>query len=148
MNKCKYDLGLRGVDYTPQILVVYTPSIMCWRAGIMHSMTLPPKDDEIVKRNTACTSVGESLKRFRLAANMSQEQMANSAELDRSYVSHIERGTANPSVITLANLCYALGITLADLFSEVRVALQPGAEARRANATRPKTPPTPKTRLR
>lgn len=99
--------------------------------------TAPAKSVE--KRNTVCTALGRSLKRIRIAAKVSQQDLANSAEVDRTYVSEIERGMGNPSVLTLANLCFALEITLADLFAEVDVALAPGGNSqRRANASQPK----------
>ncbi|WP_229422539.1 helix-turn-helix domain-containing protein [Pseudoduganella umbonata] len=79
---------------------------------------------------------------------MSQVALASKAELDRAFISRIERGIANPSVLTLANVCYALGITLADFFSDINVALPPGQDQpRRANAAQPKVSP-PKSRLR
>lgn len=109
--------------------------------------TVPAKSVE--KRNTVCTAVGRSLKRLRIAAEVSQQDLANSAEVDRTYVSEIERGMGNPSVLTLANLCFALGITLADLFADVDVSLAPGGGLqRRANAAQQKPRRPPKSRLR
>lgn len=135
------------VEYTPQLYVEYTPSHLVRSPGIMRSMTSTTKEDPD-KRNVVCTSVGKSLKRLRLAAKLSQLDLANAAEVDRAYLSHIERGVGNPSVLTLANLCYVLGITLADLFKEVNVALPPGGEtSRRANSSQSK-PKVSRSRLR
>jgi len=41
---------------------------------------------------------------------MSQEELALEAEMKRSYVSDIERGTRNPSIKALARLAAALEI--------------------------------------
>lgn len=89
------------------------------------------------KRNAICTAIGKSLKKQRITANKSQETLAFDAEVDRTYISQIERGVANPSVLTLANLCYALGITLSDLFDPVDISLPPDGLLRRANKAQP-----------
>lgn len=110
-------------------------------------MKAPSPKKPADKRNKVCTSIGKSLKSIRIAAKKSQETLAFDAEVDRTYISQIERGVANPSVLTLANLCFALGITLADLFQSVKVALEPGNATRRSNRAQPEIKPV-KSRLR
>jgi transcriptional regulator with XRE-family HTH domain len=108
-------------------------------------MDMPPDDaakedtQEIPdKRNPVCTALGASLKERRIAANKSQEVLAFEAGVDRTYISSIERGVANPSVLALANICFCLNITLADLFAPIRLALSPDEGAkRRANRAQP-----------
>lgn len=76
------------------------------------------------------------LKAFRLAAGMTQEELADAAEIERTRVGKIERGQVNPSVLTVATLCHCLGISLASLFAEVNIAKKPvsqGGTPRRAN---------------
>lgn len=71
------------------------------------------------------------------AAEKSQETLAFEAHVDRTYISAIERGIANPSIETLANICYALNVTLPELFEPLHdVSLAPTGE-RRANAAAP-----------
>ncbi|WBH18303.1 helix-turn-helix transcriptional regulator [Sphingomonas radiodurans] len=41
---------------------------------------------------------------------MSQEELSLAADMKRSYVSDLERGTRNPSVRALARLADALGV--------------------------------------
>lgn len=96
------------------------------------------------KRNKVCTAIGKSLKKHRLEAEISQENLAFEADVDRTYISQIERGVANPSVIALANLCFVLGITLSELFESVTLSLPPDDEIRRTNRVRS----VPKSRLR
>ena len=99
-------------------------------------------------RNPVSAAVGSSLKKRRISLNISQVSLASKAEVDRAFISRIEQGVANPSVHTLANICYALGITLADFFSEINLSLRPEKdEPRRSNAAQPKVSP-PKSRLR
>lgn len=74
---------------------------------------------------------------MRIAANKSQETLAFDAGVDRTYISQIERGMGNPSILTLANLCHCLGTTLADLFEPVKLSLAPESSMRRANRAQP-----------
>lgn len=99
------------------------------------------------KRNKVCTAIGKSLKAMRISRDVSQETLAFNAQIDRTYISQIERGVANPSVLALGTICYALGITLAELFESVNVSLKPGDPTRRSNAAQPDNPPV-KSRLR
>jgi len=109
-------------------------------------MTSPPENAS-PEKNPVFSAVGHNLKRIRLAAGMSQAELAFAAEINRTFVSDIERGLANPSVLTLATLCYVLEVTLSELFNEVE-ACPPGlVEGRRQNAAKPKRP-TQNRRLR
>ena len=58
-----------------------------------------------------------NLKRYRLAAGMSQEELAHRADIDRTYVSSLERGRYSASIDTLESLSAALGIEAALLLS-------------------------------
>ncbi|AYN97419.1 XRE family transcriptional regulator [Pseudomonas sp. LTJR-52] len=64
-----------------------------------------------------CKVFGRRLRDIRLAAGMSQEELASRAELDRTYVSGCERGKRNPSLKTIAKLAKALKINLTELFN-------------------------------
>lgn len=82
------------------------------------------------KRNPVATAIGRRVKVCRVEAELTQEQLAHDALIDRSYVSAIERGVGNPSIETLANLCYVMGITLAKLFAPLEISLQPTGQRR------------------
>ncbi len=110
-------------------------------------MTSRPTSPEN-NQNPVCTALGKKLKQLRISSEISQQDLANTAEVDRTYISEIERGIGNPSILTLANICYALGITLAELFEEMNVVLHPGNAGRRANKAQPRPKPKPKSRLR
>ncbi|WP_129241705.1 helix-turn-helix domain-containing protein [Achromobacter veterisilvae] len=82
-------------------------------------------------------ALGKRVKQCRHAADKSQETLAFEAHVDRTYISAIERGVANPSIETLGNICFALGVTLAELFGPLdEVSLAPTGD-RRANAASP-----------
>lgn len=102
--------------------------------------------------NEITLAVGKNLRRFRELREMTQLELAMAAEVERTRVSKLEIGRVNPSVLTLATICHVLGITLADLFADIRLAHPPtteGGAPRRANqAVLDKKPLTAKTKSR
>ena len=59
-----------------------------------------------------------NLRQARLELDMSQEDLAAAAGIDRTYVSGIERGVRNPTITVLARFAYALGTTSAALLTK------------------------------
>lgn len=59
---------------------------------------------------------GENLKIKRKSANLSQEEMAEKLGIHRTYMSFIERGLRNPSLLMLFKISRALNIKLPELF--------------------------------
>ena len=55
--------------------------------------------------------VADSVRRARKAAGLSQEDLALEAGLDRTYISQVERGKRNVTVIVLARIAGALKVT-------------------------------------
>lgn len=62
--------------------------------------------------------VGRNLRRYRRARGVSQEELADLCELDRTYVSGIERGLRNPTVVVLERLANVLGVAPGLLLEE------------------------------
>jgi transcriptional regulator with XRE-family HTH domain len=60
--------------------------------------------------------VGARLRKARHAKGLSQEALAHAAGLDRSYVSGLERGEFNVSIVALSKLARAAGVHLSILF--------------------------------
>jgi transcriptional regulator with XRE-family HTH domain len=54
--------------------------------------------------------VGLNLKKYRRAAGFSQEGLALECGLHRTYVSGVERGIRNPTVVALEKLAMPLGV--------------------------------------
>ena len=73
---------------------------------------------------------GEVLLRHRTHAGISQEELALRADVDRTFVSRLERGIRQPTITTLIVIAQALGVHAADLVRETEIAL------RRAPASR------------
>ena len=63
---------------------------------------------------------GRRIKAIRQEQGISQEQLGQLAELDRTYISGIERGLRNVSLINIERLATALNVAPAELlkFSE------------------------------
>jgi transcriptional regulator with XRE-family HTH domain len=59
--------------------------------------------------------VAANVRRLRLAAELSQEALADAAAIDRTYMSGIERGRRNPSLLVLQRLADALRVEIAQL---------------------------------
>jgi transcriptional regulator with XRE-family HTH domain len=78
--------------------------------------------------------VARNIRRIRVARGLSQEALAVDAEIDRTYVSRLERGLENPTVGVLERLANALRCEVIDLFARSgtgRVApLRPGRKPR------------------
>jgi transcriptional regulator with XRE-family HTH domain len=63
--------------------------------------------------------IGAAIRRYRKAAEMSQEKLAESAELHPVYLGQIERGEQTVSVHALVRIAKALRVRLRDLVVEV-----------------------------
>jgi len=60
---------------------------------------------------------GRIVKRLREERGLSQEVLADRAELNRSYVGEVERGTAMPSLSTVTKIAKALNLSSSDLLA-------------------------------
>jgi transcriptional regulator with XRE-family HTH domain len=59
---------------------------------------------------------GNRLREVRRKSGVSQEKLGDLAGLDRTYVSSVERGRNNISLLNIAKLAKALGVPIAELF--------------------------------
>ena len=64
------------------------------------------------KRDKTLTEFGRNVSRLRSDAGLSQDKLAEKADLDRTYLSGIERGVRNPGIKTVLRLASALGVSL------------------------------------
>jgi len=61
---------------------------------------------------------GANVRRYRLAAKLSQEAVAVRMGVDRAHVSAIERGLQNATLLTIWQASQALGVRPAELLEE------------------------------
>ena len=72
------------------------------------------------KRDRILTAFGRNVARRRADRGFSQDKLAELEELDRTYLSGIERGVRNPGIKTVLKLCKALGVSLDELCEGVK----------------------------
>ena len=60
---------------------------------------------------------GRCLQLLRCSKNISQEKLAEISGLHRTYISSLERGKRNPTLLTLLAISKALDVSLAELLS-------------------------------
>ncbi len=58
----------------------------------------------------AVVLLGLNVRKYRKQRGMTQEELGLDTEMERSYVSDLERGTRNPSVRAVERLAKALGV--------------------------------------
>ena len=58
---------------------------------------------------------GKRIRDSRITQGWSQEELAERAQIDRSYVSSVERGRRNVSIVTAVRISQALGVSLSVL---------------------------------
>ena len=68
-------------------------------------------------RHPALKRLGARVRDLRLERQMSQEALADAAGIGRSYMSGIERGVRNFSVLHLIRIAKTLHVDIADLFA-------------------------------
>lgn len=59
--------------------------------------------------------VGRNVKRLRLAKGWTQEQFAERSGFSQQYVSGLERGRRNPTIVSIYELSQTLGVSHLDL---------------------------------
>ena len=66
-------------------------------------------------RDRTLAAFGRNVSRIRNERGLSQDKLAEKADLDRTFVSGIERGVRNPGIKTVLQIARALGVSVADL---------------------------------
>ncbi len=72
-------------------------------------------------------TLGEELKKARVDADMTQEQVAFAAGIDRAYLSLLENNRKSPTVATLFRICEALGVPASKIIARVERPAKPKA---------------------
>ena len=60
--------------------------------------------------------IGERIVELRKAKGLSQQQFAYEADMERTYLNHIEKGRKNISIATLEKVIKGLGVSLPAFF--------------------------------
>ncbi len=62
--------------------------------------------------------IGQRIKELREQMNMSQKDLAYTADLDRSYIASIENGQRNVSIVNIEKIATALNVTIKEFFND------------------------------
>jgi transcriptional regulator with XRE-family HTH domain len=65
-------------------------------------------------------TVGRNVQRLRKSAGLTQAELAERMGVDRAYVSGLELGQRNPTIVTLWHIAKALGVKVRLFFGEER----------------------------
>lgn len=62
-------------------------------------------------------NIGEKIKELRIQKSLTQEELADRAELSKGFISQVERDLTSPSIATLVDILQCLGTNLEEFFS-------------------------------
>ena len=62
--------------------------------------------------------IGSRLKELRILKGLTQEELADRAELSKGFISQVERNLTSPSIATLMDILQCLGLTIGEFFNE------------------------------
>jgi transcriptional regulator with XRE-family HTH domain len=80
------------------------------------AITLLSPDLDPVPTTPPCMDVGERVRQARQLKRFTLRTVAKRAGLSESFLSQVERGKANPSIVSLQRIAAALGMSIGDLF--------------------------------
>lgn len=63
-------------------------------------------------------NIGSKIKALRLRKHLTQEELADRAELSKGFISQVERDQTSPSIATLVDILQCLGTDLKEFFSD------------------------------
>jgi transcriptional regulator with XRE-family HTH domain len=74
-------------------------------------------------------ALGQAIRKHREQLDLTQEELAEKAEVHRTYLADIERGTRNPSIESIRRVAYALRIPISELFKTAETSSSSKGEA-------------------
>jgi len=70
---------------------------------------------KIYRNDKVLRALATNVRKLRKEAGISQEELAFQCEIDRTYISKVERGVANPSLLILARIAEILNVETQEL---------------------------------
>lgn len=68
--------------------------------------------------------LGKRVKELRDNLKLSQEALADKAELDRTFINHVENGRRNISIDNIQKIVHALDVSISDFFNTTEFKLK------------------------
>ncbi len=62
--------------------------------------------------------IGAKLKELRVLKGLTQEELADRAELSKGFISQVERDLTSPSIATLMDILQCLGTSIGEFFND------------------------------
>lgn len=72
-----------------------------------------------MKGNFVYLKIGTRIATIRKSLNISQDHLSFIADMDRTYLTRLERGKANPSIRTLHKIARKLNVKMAALLKDI-----------------------------
>jgi ribosome-binding protein aMBF1 (putative translation factor) len=122
--------ALTGSPYTPidvapnrrQQNTAYRPLLLRWRGRTYRAV-----QSVSARVTTVLTYIGANVRRRRLRVGLTQEALAEAADLDVRFLQRVERGETNIGVAAVVALADALGVAPGLLFRKAELpAAKPG----------------------
>lgn len=82
-------------------------------------MGKPINSSELQRKEEVQKKFGKRLAELRANKNITQENLSFELDVDRTYISYIERGKRNPSLYMLSKIAKALRVNLSELTERV-----------------------------
>ncbi len=73
------------------------------------------KIDSIMKQDI-CKKLGQSIRKIRIKKGMTQGDICRATGMDRGYISSLEAGKRNPTIVNIEKIAKSLKINIPDLF--------------------------------
>jgi len=73
-----------------------------------------------MKMNPVLVALGKRVRELRDQGRLTQEALAERSGLDPSYISGIERGVRNPSILSLARLAIGLNASVSEICRSIK----------------------------
>ena len=70
------------------------------------------------------TTFGNTIKLLRNEKGISQEKLAELSDLHRTYISDVERGARNVSLVNIVRIAEGLKVEISELFKQIEVERQ------------------------
>ncbi|CAN1516661.1 COG1476 Predicted transcriptional regulators [Methylophilaceae bacterium] len=70
---------------------------------------------KIHRNESTLNTLANNVRRLRKLSGLSQEELAFQCEIDRTYISKVERGVANPSLLILSRIAEVLDVSIEEL---------------------------------
>jgi len=64
--------------------------------------------------------IGQRIKEIRIHKKLTQEQLAWEADVDRTYMNHVENGRKNISIKSLEKIIKALNVPFSEFFKDIK----------------------------